>query len=81
SGNLEGYRVTGGNIQIEGAGLDVSGATYAQVLARAVQLNAGLWAQQVKVVTGAHQANADASVISSIAPDAGSTPAYSLDVA
>lgn len=81
SGNLEGYRVTGGNIQIEGAGLDVSGATYAQVLARAVQLNTGLWAQQVKVVTGAHQANADASVISSIAPDAGSTPAYSLDVA
>jgi len=81
SGKLEGYRVTGGNIQIEGAGLDVSGATYAQVLARAVQLNAGLWAQQVKVVTGAHQANADASVISSIAPDAGSTPAYSLDVA
>lgn len=81
SGNLEGYRVTGGNIQIEGAGLDVSGATYAQVLARAVQLNAGLWAQQVKVVTGAHQANADASVISSIAPDAGSTPTYSLDVA
>lgn len=81
SGNLEGYRVTGGNIQIEGAGLDVSGATYAQVLARAVQLNAGLWAQQVKVVTGAHQANTDASVISSITPDAGSAPTYSLDVA
>lgn len=81
SGNLEGYRVTGGSIQIEGAGLDVSGATYAQVLARAVQLNAGLWAQQVKVVTGAHQANADATVITSMTPDAVSPPTYSLDVA
>jgi filamentous hemagglutinin len=81
SGNLEGYRVTGGNIQIEGAGLDVSGATYAQVLARAVQLNAGLWAQQVKVVTGAHQANAGATVITPIAPDTASPVPYSLDVA
>lgn len=81
SGNLEGYRVTGGSIQILGAGLDTSGADYARVLARAVEVNASVWAQQVKVVTGAHQANADASVVNAIAPEAGAPPAYALDVA
>ena len=81
SGNLEGYRVTGGSIQIEGAGLDASGAAYAQVLARAVQVNASLWAQALKVVGGAHQANADATVVTPLTPDAGPTPAYALDVA
>ena len=81
SGNLEGYRVTRGTVQIEGNGLDASGADYARILARAVQVNAGLWAQDLKVVTGAHQSNADASVVTPIAPTAGTTPRYALDVA
>jgi filamentous hemagglutinin len=81
SGDLEGYRVTGGQIQINGAGLDASGADYARILARAVQVNAGLWAQDLKVVTGSHLSNADASVVSPLAPSAGTTPQYALDVA
>jgi filamentous hemagglutinin family protein len=81
SGNLEGYRVNGGQIQINGAGLDASGADYARILARAVQVNAGLWAQDLKVVTGAQLSNADSSVVSPLPPAAGTTPQYALDVA
>lgn len=80
-GNLDGYRVTGGSISIDGAGLDTSGAAYTRILARAAQVNAGIWAQDLKVVTGAHQSNADASTVSAIAPAPGSAPAYALDVA
>lgn len=81
SGNLEGYRVTGGTIQIDGSGLDASGADYARILARAIKINAGLWAQDLKVVAGAHQSNTDASAITPGAPDAGTAPRYALDVA
>ncbi len=82
SGNLEGYRVNRGTIQVQGSGLDASGADYARILARAIEVNAGLWAQNLKVVAGAHQSNADASTISPLAPDAGTTtPQYALDVA
>lgn len=81
SGSLEGYRVNRGTIQIQGSGLDANGADYARILARAVEVNAGLWAQHLKVVAGAHQSDADASTISPLAPDAGTTtPQYALDV-
>ncbi len=50
---ITGWQVRGGNIMITGRGLDTSTADYTNLIARAVQVNAGLWAQQLDVKAGA----------------------------
>lgn len=86
SGNLVGYRVGGGSINFSGSGLDARQANYTDVIARAVQVNAGIWAGQLNVITGTNQVNIDNSgnptIITPITPDTGSsTPGYAIDVA
>lgn len=78
-GNLDGYRVQQGAVTIAGGGLDASRADYTDIIARSVQLNAGLWAQQLRVTTGVNQVNASQSVVDSIATNS-NVPAFALDV-
>jgi len=70
-GGLESFLVRGGTVTIDGAGLDASRTDYAAILARAVQVNAGIWANEI----GAGQAT--------VAPaaGAGAAPSFALDVA
>jgi len=79
-GGLDGYVVRGGTVSIDGAGLDLSRTDYAAILARAVQVNAGIWANELKVVTGANQVSADHGQISPTT-GSGTTPVFALDVA
>ena len=85
-GSLDGYRVQGGNISIFGKGLDLSSTDYAAILARAVQVNAGIWANELKVITGANQIDAS-SLAANTTPVAttiagtGVMPSFALDVA
>jgi len=79
-GNLEGYRVQGGAINILGAGLDASIADYTDLIARAVQVNAGIWANQLKVTAGVNQVDAEHTVATPIAGN-GAVPAFGIDVA
>ncbi|NDF45588.1 MAG: filamentous hemagglutinin N-terminal domain-containing protein, partial [Betaproteobacteria bacterium] len=85
-GSLDGYRVQGGNISIYGKGLDLSSTDYAAILARAVQVNAGMWANELKVLTGANQIDAS-SLAANTTPVAttiagtGVVPSFALDVA
>jgi filamentous hemagglutinin len=80
AGGLDSFIVRGGTVSIDGAGLDLRQTDYAAILARAVQINAGLWANELKVVTGANQVSADAGTATPTAGN-GSTPVFSLDVA
>ena len=57
-GNLENYRVTRGQVRIDGLGMDTSTASYTDVMARAVQINAALWAQYLRITTGVNDVNA-----------------------
>jgi filamentous hemagglutinin len=83
-GDLIGYRVTGGNINILGAGLDASQTNYTDIIARAVNVNAGVWAQNLNVTTGANQVLVDtagnSTSLSTIA-SSGSPPTVAIDVA
>ncbi|MCL2656988.1 MAG: filamentous hemagglutinin N-terminal domain-containing protein, partial [Betaproteobacteria bacterium] len=79
-GNLEGYRVSGGVIDISGAGLDASRTDYTDLIARAVQINAGIWAKELKVTAGANQVDAEHTSITPIA-GSGAAPAFGIDVA
>ena len=79
-GGLDNFLVRGGTISINGAGLDASKTDYAAILARAVEANAGIWASELKVVTGANQVSADHNQISAIT-GTGAAPTFALDVA
>lgn len=85
NGNLESYRVQRGSVSIDGAGLDTRSADYTTILSRAAQINAGIWANRLQVVTGANQIESsslgsDAIVQSTTIAAAGTTPTYALDV-
>lgn len=77
-GSLDGYRVTGGVIQVNGKGMDASRTDYTDIIARAVQVNGGIWAPQLQVTTGANQVNAAHTQVDAIA-GTGDKPTVALD--
>lgn len=86
NGNLLGYRVGGGHINFLGNGLDTSQINFTDVIARAVNVNAGIWANELSITTGTNQVNVDSNgnqtSVNPIVADAGSTaPAFAVDVA
>ncbi|WP_309907779.1 filamentous hemagglutinin N-terminal domain-containing protein, partial [Variovorax soli] len=78
AGGLDGYVVRGGTVSIDGAGLDARSTDYAAILARAVQVNAGIWANELKVVTGANEISADHGQATPTA-GTGKVPVFALD--
>jgi filamentous hemagglutinin len=92
-GDLIGYRVTGGVVNILGSGLDSSKTNYTEIIARAVNVNAGIFAQNLNVTTGTNQVNVNTSqnatdnYVSSVTPItptntlANPTPSFAIDVA
>lgn len=79
-GSLDGYRVQRGQITVQGAGLDASQTDYTDLIAHAVHVNAGIWAQQLGVTTGTNEVDAANAVATPIA-GSGSAPTVSIDVA
>ena len=86
-GGLNGYSVQRGLISLEGGGLDARLTDYTALIARAVQLNAGAWAQQLAVTTGANEValgtDATGAATTTLAPGAGAgeAPRYGVDTA
>lgn len=52
AGNLQNYRVEQGKVAIEGKGLDGKGADSVSILARTINVNAGVWANKLNTRTG-----------------------------
>ncbi|CAB3848549.1 hemagglutinin repeat-containing protein [Achromobacter ruhlandii] len=78
-GSLEGYRVAGGAIRVDGKGMDASAANYTDLIARSVEANAGIWARQLQVTTGTNEVSADHGKVQNTAAS-GDAPAFALDV-
>ena len=79
-GHLDGYRVQQGVINIGGAGLDASKTDFTDIIARAVNVNAGIWASTLKVSAGANQVDAAHEQVRATAAT-GTAPGYAIDVA
>jgi filamentous hemagglutinin len=79
-GTLDGFQVRDGRVTVQGAGLDARGTDFTAILARAVALNAGVWANQLRVVTGSAATNADGTQATPLAP-ATPAPAFAIDTA
>ncbi|MDF7670858.1 filamentous hemagglutinin N-terminal domain-containing protein [Orbaceae bacterium ESL0721] len=54
-GQLTGYQVTNGTINVEGKGFDASRSDYTDLIARAVQINSAIWANEANVITGQNE--------------------------
>ncbi|SDF57171.1 filamentous hemagglutinin N-terminal domain-containing protein, partial [Sporomusa acidovorans] len=52
SGSLEAFRVTGGQIAVEGSGLDGTGVDKVDLISQTASVNAGVWAKELNVITG-----------------------------
>ena len=80
SGSLDAFRVTGGQILVQGAGMNAANVDQVDLIARAVQANASLYANRLNVIAGANQVDHDTLGINPIA-GAGPAPAQGIDVA
>ncbi len=79
-GSLEGYRVEQGSIIMLGAGMDNRQTDYTDIIARSVQVNAGIWGNTLKITTGTGDVSADNTRTAPVSRS-GSAPAYAIDVA
>ncbi|WP_371363480.1 tRNA nuclease CdiA-2 [Sporomusa rhizae] len=52
NGSLEAFRVTGGQIAVQGDGINATGADRVDLISRAITVNAGIWAKELNAVTG-----------------------------
>lgn len=82
NGQLTGYQVNGGEIVVQGAGMDSSRQDYTDLIAHTVKVNSGIWASDLKVTTGKNRVSADgASVSKNTDSDNEVKPTLALDVA
>ncbi len=80
-GNLTGFNVERGEVVVDGAGMDTTGADYTDIIARSVKVNAGLWANDLKVTTGRNRVDAAHEKIEKGSEDPASRPQLAVDVA
>lgn len=82
AGHLQHYRVEQGNVSIEGKGLDGKHTDSVSILARTIDVNAGVWANKLNTRTG--QNHIDANNLKATALEASTVetkPTIGLDVA
>jgi filamentous hemagglutinin len=79
NGALTGFNVTGGNITVQGAGLDARSVDQVDLLSRAIQVNAAIYSNNLNAITGANQIDNDTLAATPIAGN-GPAPSLAIDV-
>lgn len=79
-GSLAGFSVTSGLIAVQGAGLNATNVDQVDLISRAVQANAAIYATNLNVIAGANRVNHDTLEATRIQGD-GAAPAVAIDVA
>ncbi|WP_413185200.1 hemagglutinin repeat-containing protein [Paraburkholderia sacchari] len=79
NGALTGYKTTRGNIVVQGEGFNGANIDQVDLISRAVQVNAAIYANSLNVVAGAAQVNHDTLAATPIAGDGAPSP-VSIDV-
>ncbi|WP_082088689.1 contact-dependent inhibition toxin BcpA [Burkholderia sp. USMB20] len=78
-GSLAGYNVNRGLVTVAGAGLNAANIDQVDLIARAVQVNAAVYAKNLNVIAGASQINHDTLAATPIAGD-GPASSVAIDV-
>ncbi|HAU4286586.1 TPA: filamentous hemagglutinin N-terminal domain-containing protein [Serratia marcescens] len=83
-GSVAGYQVERGVVRIEGGGLNGDtrhDTEYVDILARAVEVNAGVWAKEgVTLVAGRNRVSADGKTAAPLSDDGSARPALAIDM-
>jgi filamentous hemagglutinin len=79
NGSLAGFNVTGGNITVQGAGLNAANVDQVDLLARAIQVNAAIYANNLNAVAGANSVDHDTLNATPVAGN-GAAPPVAIDV-
>ena len=83
-GSVAGYQVERGVVRIEGGGLNGDArhdTEYVDILARAVEVNAGVWAKEgLTVVAGRNRVSADGKTATPLSDDSSARPELAIDM-
>ena len=83
-GSVAGYLVERGMVRIEGGGLNGDtrhDTEYVDILARAVEVNAGVWAKEgMSVVAGRNRVSADGKTATPLSDDGSTRPELAIDM-
>ncbi|WP_201508913.1 two-partner secretion domain-containing protein, partial [Psychrobacter alimentarius] len=85
-GKLTGFDVTGGKVRIDGDGMDSMGSDYTQIIAKTAEINAGIYAKNLDVITGSNQVSYEADAKNTVvtsknaANNSNQTTGVALDV-
>ncbi|MGU3776406.1 hemagglutinin repeat-containing protein [Burkholderia metallica] len=78
-GSVAGFNVNRGLVTVSGSGLNTANIDQVDIIARAVQANAAIYAKNLNVIAGANQVNHDTLAATPIQGD-GAAPAVAIDV-
>ncbi len=81
NGQISGYDVSQGEIVVNGAGMDSCQQDSTDLIARAVKINAGVWAKALKVTAGRNTVDAAHNVVTAKTTDGSVLPEIAIDVA
>nr|WP_223965262.1 hemagglutinin repeat-containing protein [Burkholderia diffusa] len=78
-GSVAGFNVNRGLVTVSGSGLNAANIDQVDIIARAVQANAAIYAKNLNVIAGSNQVNHDTLAATAIQGD-GSAPVVAIDV-
>ncbi len=78
-GSVAGFNVNRGLVTVSGSGLNTANIDQVDIIARAVQANAAIYAKNLNVIAGSNQVNHDTLSVTPIQGD-GAAPAVAIDV-
>ena len=79
NGQLQSFDVDGGEIRIEGAGVNASNVSQFDLITRSVHLNAELYAQQLNIIAGRNQVDVSTLTATAKADDGSAQPQLAID--
>ena len=79
TGSLEAFRVTGGQVNVEGDGIDATEIDRIDLISRTAAINADIWAKEINAVTGSNSVEYSTLNTQAIAGE-GNRPQVALDV-
>ncbi|MEK1942675.1 MAG: filamentous hemagglutinin N-terminal domain-containing protein [Pseudomonas sp.] len=79
AGQLRQFNVDGGQIVIDGAGLNAANISQFDLITRSAKLNAAIYAQQLNIVTGRNDVDAATLAATAKADDGRARPGVSID--
>ncbi len=79
AGRLARFQVDGGDIAIEGTGLNASNVDQFELITRSARINAELHAQRLDIITGRNDVQADSLAATPRAADGSPAPALAID--